>query len=230
MDLQIWIPTPDRAAVLREAPGIGSRLLSELPLNYDNTANARPNTVNTECSPTTQDSSATSSPRESSLHEPWTHVQAAAFTTAPCTPPAPHPSPVGPAVRTPVAAPTSAADRHVQGAAFAAATASRLVTLADTVDSLLYGKRAKVLVGTAAVVVFTPTAVGWVDGPSWVEPLVAMSFVLLTATLAVARIAMFRDEDGRWAPSIGLSNLREEGNDLRERLNTYRGLGANQRL
>jgi hypothetical protein len=72
--------------------------------------------------------------------------------------------------------------------------------------------------------------VGWVDGPSWVEPLVAMSFVLLTATLAVARIAMFRDEDGRWAPSIGLSNLLEEGNDLRERLNTYRGLGANQRL
>lgn len=37
MGLQIWIPAPDRAAVLKEAPGIASSLRSELPLNYDST-------------------------------------------------------------------------------------------------------------------------------------------------------------------------------------------------
>jgi hypothetical protein len=37
MGLKIWIPTPDRAAVLKEAPVIESRLLTQLPLNYDST-------------------------------------------------------------------------------------------------------------------------------------------------------------------------------------------------
>lgn len=37
MGLQIWVPAPDRAAVLKEAPSIEPRLLTELPLNYDNT-------------------------------------------------------------------------------------------------------------------------------------------------------------------------------------------------
>jgi hypothetical protein len=37
MGLQIWIPAPDRATVLNEAPGVESRLLTELPLNYDST-------------------------------------------------------------------------------------------------------------------------------------------------------------------------------------------------
>lgn len=37
MRLAIWIPTPDRAAVLREAPDIASSLVTTLPLNYDNT-------------------------------------------------------------------------------------------------------------------------------------------------------------------------------------------------
>jgi hypothetical protein len=35
MNLKIWIPAPDRAAVLREAPEIGPSLLPTLPLNYD---------------------------------------------------------------------------------------------------------------------------------------------------------------------------------------------------
>jgi hypothetical protein len=35
MGLKIWVPAPDRAAVLSEAPGL--QLLSELPLNYDST-------------------------------------------------------------------------------------------------------------------------------------------------------------------------------------------------
>jgi hypothetical protein len=35
MGLKIWVPAPDRAAVLGEAPGL--QLLSELPLNYDST-------------------------------------------------------------------------------------------------------------------------------------------------------------------------------------------------
>jgi hypothetical protein len=35
MGLKIWVPAPDRARVLKEAPGVA--LLSELPLNYDNT-------------------------------------------------------------------------------------------------------------------------------------------------------------------------------------------------
>jgi hypothetical protein len=37
MGLRIWIPAPDRAAVIREAPGIEAALLTTLPLNYDTT-------------------------------------------------------------------------------------------------------------------------------------------------------------------------------------------------
>lgn len=37
MGLQIWIPAPDRATVLKEAPNLESRLLTQLPLNYDST-------------------------------------------------------------------------------------------------------------------------------------------------------------------------------------------------
>jgi hypothetical protein len=37
MNLRIWIPAPDRAAVVREAPDIEPKLLTTLPLNYDNT-------------------------------------------------------------------------------------------------------------------------------------------------------------------------------------------------
>jgi hypothetical protein len=37
MGLKVWIPAPDRAAVLKEAPVIESSLLTQLPLNYDST-------------------------------------------------------------------------------------------------------------------------------------------------------------------------------------------------
>jgi hypothetical protein len=37
MGLRIWIPAPDRAAVLKEAPSVEASLLTQLPLNYDST-------------------------------------------------------------------------------------------------------------------------------------------------------------------------------------------------
>jgi hypothetical protein len=37
MDLRVWLPASDRAAVLKEAPDIEPKLLTTLPLNYDNT-------------------------------------------------------------------------------------------------------------------------------------------------------------------------------------------------
>lgn len=37
MSLSVWVPGPDRAAVLKEAPEIEDHLLKTLPLNYDNT-------------------------------------------------------------------------------------------------------------------------------------------------------------------------------------------------
>jgi hypothetical protein len=102
--------------------------------------------------------------------------------------------------------------------------------MADAIDSSLYGKRARVLVGVAAAVVFVPTVVRWVDGPPWVEPFAALAFVLFAATLAIARIAMFRDDERRWAPSIGVSNLRDEVTDLAEGVRLFRRAGPNQQL
>ncbi|MDX2055226.1 MAG: EVE domain-containing protein [Polyangiaceae bacterium] len=37
MGFRVWIPAPDRAAVLKEAPSVDKALLDALPLNYDNT-------------------------------------------------------------------------------------------------------------------------------------------------------------------------------------------------
>jgi hypothetical protein len=37
MGLRVWVPAPDRSAVIKEARGIESALLSTLPLNYDTT-------------------------------------------------------------------------------------------------------------------------------------------------------------------------------------------------
>jgi hypothetical protein len=37
MSLKIWVPPPDRAAVIKEAPDVEQSLLTALPLNYDNT-------------------------------------------------------------------------------------------------------------------------------------------------------------------------------------------------
>jgi hypothetical protein len=37
MGFRIWLPAPDRAAVLKEAPAVESALLGALPLNYDST-------------------------------------------------------------------------------------------------------------------------------------------------------------------------------------------------
>jgi hypothetical protein len=37
MGFRIWVPAPDRAAVLKEAPGMEPSLLTTLPLNYDTT-------------------------------------------------------------------------------------------------------------------------------------------------------------------------------------------------
>jgi hypothetical protein len=110
------------------------------------------------------------------------------------------------------------------------ARVSRLIEIADAIDSSLYGKRARVLVAVAAAVVLTPTIVGWVDGPSWVEPLAALAFVLFVTVLAVARIAMFRDDERRWAPSIGISNLRDEITDFVEEIRSFRRAGPNQQL
>ena len=98
--------------------------------------------------------------------------------------------------------------RVAKGAAIAASTASSLVTLADKVDSRLYGWRAKVVVGAAAAVVFPPTLARWIDNPLWLQPLTILCFVALVLVLALARVAMFRSEDGSWAPSLGVENAQ----------------------
>jgi len=97
------------------------------------------------------------------------------------------------------------AERLADGAALAASTASRLVTLADRVDSFLYGKRLRILVIAAAGVV---TAASLSSGElAWLQPLAISIFVVLGLVLLVARVAMFRDDDGKWSPSVGWSNL-----------------------
>lgn len=119
--------------------------------------------------------------------------------------------------------------RIVQGAAVALQTASKLVVLADQIDSHLYGKRARVLAIAAAVVVLPPTLARWMETPTWVQPVALAAFVLLAFTLSVARIAMFRNEEGRWEPALGAINLRLALGDAWDELKQIRAAHPNQR-
>jgi len=113
-------------------------------------------------------------------------------------------------VESPRTTPKAANDGNVAarlagGAALAALTAGRLVTLADRIDSFLYGKRLRLLVVAAAAVVGTASLS---DGElGWLAPLALSAFVALGAVLTLARVAMFRDDDGRWAPAAGWFNF-----------------------
>src|SRR6185369_1108750 len=120
--------------------------------------------------------------------------------------------------------------RMVQGAALAAMTASKLVTIADKIDSLLYGKRAKTLVLAAALVVVPPTLARWTELPSWLQPLALAAFLMLALVLSLARIAMFRDDEGSWDPRLGLTNIRLAVTDLRNSFAQFRAAHPKQRI
>ena len=85
----------------------------------------------------------------------------------------------------------------------AAGAASVLVRLADRVDSWAYGKRAKLLVAVAAVVVFAPS----VTTSTTIQALALSAFGLVLSLLLLARIAMFRNESGEWSASVGAANV-----------------------
>jgi hypothetical protein len=94
------------------------------------------------------------------------------------------------------------------------------------VDSALYGKRVKILVGSAALVVGTQ----WVQDLAWLQLGALVLFTVLFATLALARIAMFRDEDGRWSPALGLRSLRDDAVEIAEGVQRFRDAKPTQRM
>lgn len=121
------------------------------------------------------------------------------------------------------------AHRAALGAEYAAAAASRIVTIADSVDSFLYGKRAAVFVGSAAVGVLSPTATKWFDIPL-LEPVALSCFVVVGAVLALARVAMFRDDKGRWRASVGIRKLRDALGDTAQAFARFKDAPRNRRF
>jgi hypothetical protein len=126
--------------------------------------------------------------------------------------------------------PNTKPGRIAKGAAAATLTASRLVTFADKADSYLYGKRARAVVIAAAAVVSTPTLTRWTGAPASLQQLAILCFLLLVVVLAVARIAMFRAEDGRWDPVLGIENVQLAAVDLWSSVERFSDSHPKQRL
>jgi len=133
-------------------------------------------------------------------------------------------------VAMPTVAHARAQPHFAHGVAVAAMTASRLVTLADKVDSLLYGSRAKALVAAAAVVVFTPRLSEWLGHVPILQPIALAAFLTLAFVLGLARIAMFRNEDGQWDPAAGYANIKLGIADVFSGMNRLRDAHPKQRL
>ena len=116
----------------------------------------------------------------------------------------------------------------VGSAALAVSSADRLVTLADRVDSFLYGKRLRLLVVAAAGVV---TTAEFASGDlAWLQQLTVFLFIVLGVVLALARVAMFRDDEGRWSAAVGWSNVGFAFAELGDIVGRLRTATPSQRL
>jgi len=124
----------------------------------------------------------------------------------------------------------SAQAHFAHGFALAATTASRFVELADKFDSALYGRRTKALVGAAGLVVLAPRFSEWLGHVPVLQPIALIVFLVLALVLAVARIAMFRNEDGKWDPALGLANIRLGVADVFSAVGRLRDAHPKQRL
>jgi len=133
-----------------------------------------------------------------------------------------------PATATPTPTPVGALDRAAQGVAVAVAAASRTLEFADRLDTFFYGRRAKILVVSAGLVAFAPTLKGQLQWP-WLPPIAIAIFLFVLSVLSLARVAMLRDEDGRWVPALGIVALKGALIDLAETFQRFRDSKRNQR-
>ena len=124
--------------------------------------------------------------------------------------------------------PGRALDRAAQGVAVAVAAASQMLEFADKVDSFFYGKRATILVFSAGLVAFAPTLKSQLQWP-WFPPLAIAVFLFVLSILALARIAMLTNEDGRWVPSLGIEALKSWMVDIAGTVRQFRDAKPHQR-
>lgn len=127
-----------------------------------------------------------------------------------------------------------AAAHAAQAVAVASAATSHLLTFADQVDSKLYGKRGRLLVMFAGLVVLAPYVRRWLgrDFPAgdMLAPIALLLFSVLVALLVVARIAMFRDEDGRWGLELGIHAAKAWAIEVWESFQRFAEAKPNQKL